>query len=96
MFKRHVNLYCSGCDNSDVRINPFYLENLTYTSIVDNTYHCSWIPPTTKKITKTKNAYPSDEALKKIIHLATMGASKKWTKPVKKLVQLHISTCSSF
>jgi transposase-like protein len=30
-----------------------------------------------RKVTKTKSAYPTDEALKKIIYLATVEASKK-------------------
>jgi transposase-like protein len=36
-----------------------------------------------RKVTKTKTAYPTDEALIKIIYLATLEASKKWTLPIK-------------
>lgn len=35
------------------------------------------------KVTKTKTAYPTDEALKKIIYLATVEASRKWTVPIR-------------
>lgn len=31
----------------------------------------------------TKMAYPTDEALKMIIYLATLDAAKKWTMPLK-------------
>lgn len=34
-----------------------------------------------RKVTKTKTAYPTDNALRKIIYLATMDAMKKWIKP---------------
>ncbi len=36
-----------------------------------------------RKVTKTKTAYPTDDALKKIIYLATVEAAKKWTMPVR-------------
>jgi transposase-like protein len=32
-----------------------------------------------RKVTKSKNAYPTDDALRKIIYLATMDITKKWT-----------------
>nr|WP_106781178.1 IS256 family transposase [Lysinibacillus timonensis] len=35
-----------------------------------------------RKVTKTKSAYPTDNALKKIIYLATMDAIEKWNKPI--------------
>ena len=31
----------------------------------------------------TKTAYPSDEALRKVIYLATDDAAKKWTMPLR-------------
>mgnify|MGYP007017317967 CR=1 FL=1 len=36
-----------------------------------------------RKVTKTKNSYPTDDALRKIIYLATMEASKKWSMPIR-------------
>lgn len=54
------------------------IRRLIYTTNIVEGYHRQL-----RKVTKTKNAYPSDEALKKIFYLATMDASKKWTKPVK-------------
>ena len=36
-----------------------------------------------RKVTKTKSAFVSDDALMKILYLATMNITKKWTMPVK-------------
>lgn len=36
-----------------------------------------------RKVTKTKTAYPTDDALQKIIYLATVEAAKKWTMPIR-------------
>jgi transposase-like protein len=36
-----------------------------------------------RKVTKTKTTYPTDDSLRKIIYLATVDATKKWTMPVK-------------
>lgn len=36
-----------------------------------------------RKVTKTKSAFVSDDALIKILYLATMGITEKWTMPVK-------------
>ena len=35
-----------------------------------------------RKVTKTKTAYPTDNALRKILYLATMDAIKKWNMPI--------------
>jgi len=34
-------------------------------------------------VTKIKTAYPTDDALRKIIYLATVEAAKKWNMPVR-------------
>jgi len=36
-----------------------------------------------RKVTKTKSAFVSDDALMKILYLATMSIVDKWTMPVK-------------
>jgi len=54
------------------------IRRLIYTTNIVEGYHRQL-----RKVTKTKNAFPSDEALRKIIYLVTMEASKKWDKPVK-------------
>ena len=36
-----------------------------------------------RKITKTKGVFPNDQALKKLIYLAVLDISKKWTKPLQ-------------
>ena len=35
-----------------------------------------------RKVTKTKGAFPNDEALLKLIYLATRNIMKKWTSPI--------------
>ena len=35
-----------------------------------------------RKVTKTKGAFPSDEALNKLLYLCIQGIGKKWTKPI--------------
>jgi len=35
-----------------------------------------------RKVTKTKNAYPTDDSLRKVLYLASMDISKKWTRPL--------------
>jgi putative transposase len=36
-----------------------------------------------RKVTKTKTAFPTDDALRKILYLATTDITKKWTMPVR-------------
>jgi putative transposase len=57
---------------------PPGIRKMIYTTNIIEGYHRQL-----RKVTKTKTAYPSDEALKKIIYLATMNASKKWTMPIR-------------
>ena len=35
-----------------------------------------------RKVTKTKGSFPNDEALLKLIYLATRNIMKKWTSPI--------------
>lgn len=57
---------------------PYEIRKLIYTTNIIEGYHRQL-----RKVTKTKTAYPTDEALKKIIYLATVEASKKWTLPIR-------------
>ncbi len=57
---------------------PHEIRRLIYTTNVIEGYHRQL-----RKVTKTKTAYPSDEALVKLIYLATIEASKKWTMPIR-------------
>jgi len=57
---------------------PTGLRKIIYTTNTIEGYHRQL-----RKVTKTKTAYPSDEALVKIIYLATMDISRKWTMPVR-------------
>jgi transposase-like protein len=68
---------------------PYAIRRIIYTTNTVEGYHRQL-----RKVTKTKNAYPTDDALRKVIYLATMEASKKWTMPIREwrscLAQLAI------
>lgn len=51
---------------------------MIYTTNIIEGYHRQL-----RKVTKTKTAYPSGDALRKIIYLATVDAAKKWTMPFR-------------
>jgi transposase-like protein len=53
---------------------PYELRKLIYTTNIIEGYHRQL-----RKVTKTKTTYPTDEALTKIIYLATMDITKKWS-----------------
>jgi len=57
---------------------PYEIRRIIYTTNVIEGYHRQL-----RKVTKTKTAYPSDEALTKIIYLATKEISRKWTMPIR-------------
>lgn len=57
---------------------PYDIRRMIYTTNIIEGYHRQL-----RKVTKTKTAYPSDDALRKIIYLATLEASKKWTMPIR-------------
>lgn len=61
---------------------PYAIRRLIYTTNVIEGYHRQL-----RKVTKTKTAYPSDEALIKIVYLATMDISRKWNMPVRDWTQ---------
>lgn len=57
---------------------PYEIRRIIYTTNTVEGYHRQL-----RKVTKTKTAYPTDEALVKIIYLATMEIHKKWNMPVR-------------
>jgi putative transposase len=57
---------------------PQEIRRIMYTTNTIESYHRRL-----RKVTKTKTAYPNDEALLKILYLATMDATKKWTQPLQ-------------
>ncbi len=57
---------------------PYDLRRIIYTTNTIEGYHRQL-----RKVTKTKTAYPTDEALLKIIYLANIDIAKKWTMPVR-------------
>ncbi|CAA7600741.1 Transposase, mutator type [Acididesulfobacillus acetoxydans] len=57
---------------------PREIRRLIYTTNTVEAYHRQL-----RKITKTKTAFPTDDALRKIVYLATMEITKKWTMPVQ-------------
>lgn len=57
---------------------PVEIRRVIYTTNPVEGYHRQ-----IRKVTKTKTAYPTDDALRKIIYLATTDISKKWTMPLR-------------
>lgn len=57
---------------------PPEIRKVIYTTNIIEGYHRQL-----RKVTKTKTAYPTDDALRKIIYLATVEAAKKWTMPIR-------------
>lgn len=57
---------------------PHAIRRLIYTTNTVEAYHRQL-----RKVTKTKTAYPTDDSLRKIVYLATMEISKKWTMPIQ-------------
>lgn len=56
---------------------PVEIRKLIYTTNTIEAFHRQL-----RKVTKTKTAYPTDNALRKIVYLATIGVTDKWTIPV--------------
>jgi transposase-like protein len=57
---------------------PYEIRRIIYTTNIIEGYHRQL-----RKVTKTKTAYPTDDSLRKIVYLATVEASKKWTMPIQ-------------
>lgn len=57
---------------------PYVLRRLIYTTNAVEAYHRQL-----RKVTKTKTAFPTDDSLRKVVYLATMDISKKWTMSVQ-------------
>ncbi|UII54256.1 IS256 family transposase [Cytobacillus spongiae] len=56
---------------------PVEIRKLIYTTNTIEAFHRQL-----RKVTKTKTAYPTDNSLRKIVFLATMGVTDRWTVPV--------------
>ena len=54
------------------------IRHIIYTTNIIEGYHRQL-----RKVTKTKTAYPTDDSLRKVLYLATMDITKKWTMPVR-------------
>jgi len=57
---------------------PYEICKIIYTTNIIEGYHRQL-----RKVTKAKTAFPSDEALTKILYLVTKEVSKKWTAPLR-------------
>ncbi|GEA16866.1 hypothetical protein E308F_31120 [Moorella sp. E308F] len=57
---------------------PPEIRRIIYTTNTVEGYHRQL-----RKVTKTKTAYPSDEALRKIVYMATLDIARKWTMPIR-------------
>jgi putative transposase len=56
---------------------PVEIRKLIYTTNTIEAFHRQL-----RKVTKTKTAYPTDNALRKIVYLATIGVTDKWINSV--------------
>lgn len=80
--KKHAIIIRSW-ENNWVELTAYFsyppgIRKMIYTTNIIEGYHRQL-----RKVTKTKTAYPSDDALRKIIYLATTQAAKKWTMPIR-------------
>ena len=57
---------------------PAEVKRLIYTTNAVESLHRQF-----RKVTKTKSVFPSDQALLKMLFLASREISKKWTLPVR-------------
>jgi Transposase and inactivated derivatives len=80
--KKH-QIVIRSWENNWLELTAFFayppeIRKIIYTTNIVEGYHRQL-----RKVTKTKTAYPTDDALRKIIYLATEDISKKWTMPIK-------------
>lgn len=80
--KKH-QIVIRSWENNWLELTAFFayppeIRKIIYTTNIVEGYHRQL-----RKVTKTKTAYPTDDALRKIIYLATEDAAKKWTMPIK-------------
>src|SRR5665647_888430 len=59
-------------------VYPYDVRRLIYTTNTIEGFHRQL-----RKVTKTKTAFPTDDALRKIIYLAIQDISRKWTMPLR-------------
>lgn len=57
---------------------PEEIRKLIYTTNIIESYHRQL-----RKVTKSKSVFPTDDALLKMLYLATMDVTRKWTMRVK-------------
>ncbi len=57
---------------------PHEIRKIIYTTNVIESYHRQL-----RKVTKSKSIFPTDDALLKMLYLATMDVTKKWTSRIK-------------
>lgn len=57
---------------------PIYIRKAIYTTNAIESLNASL-----KKVTKKRSAFPTDEAIYKVLYLALTYASKKWTMPIR-------------
>ena len=57
---------------------PAEIRRIIYTTNTVEAYHRQL-----RKVTKTKSSFPSPEAARKLLYLATMDITRKWTSPLR-------------
>jgi putative transposase len=80
--KKHAIIIRSW-ENNWIELTAYFsyppgIRKMIYTTNIIEGYHRQL-----RKVTKTKTTYPSDDALRKIIYLATTQAAKKWTMSIR-------------
>ena len=57
---------------------PAEIRRIIYTTNSVEGYHRQL-----RKVTKTKSSFPTSEAARKLLYLATMDITRKWTAPLR-------------
>lgn len=81
-WEKRYTLVIKSWENNWLELTTYFryppeIRRVIYTTNTIEGYHRQL-----RKVTKTKTAYPTDDALRKIIYLATLDISRKWTMPV--------------
>lgn len=69
--------------NNWANLSEFYAYPPDIRKIIYTTNAIESLNFSLRKVTKNRSAFPNDDAIVKIIYLALMNASKKWTMPIR-------------
>jgi putative transposase len=66
-----------------VRVIPFFAHPPEIRRIIYTTNTIESLNMSLRKVTKTRNSFPNDEAVLKLLFLALRNIAKRWTMPVQ-------------